>query len=58
VKNLVATIDEDFAQIDQLLRELRNRIARAAESVHVVAEKAARKANNKTSRKRRAVKRR
>lgn len=41
VKNLIATIDEDFAQIDRLLRELRKRIARAAEAVHVAAEAAA-----------------
>ena len=40
VKKLLASVDEDFAQIDKLLRELRNRIARASEAVHVVAEKA------------------
>jgi len=54
VKKLIATVDEDFAQIDHLLRELRTRIARAAEAVHVVAEKAATKA----PRKGRAAKRR
>jgi hypothetical protein len=49
VKNLIATVDDDFAQIDRLLRDLRTRIARAAEAVHVVAEQAAKK---KASRKR------
>ena len=53
MKNLIATVDEDFAQIDLLLRELRNRIARAAETVHVVAEKAIRtQAAQKPKRKR------
>ena len=41
VKQLLATVNENFATIERLLRELRDRIARAAESVHVVAEKAA-----------------
>ena len=41
MKKLLATADENFATIERLLRELRDRIARAAESVHVVAEKAA-----------------
>lgn len=41
MKNLIATIDEDFAEIDRLLRELRQRIARAAEAVHIAAEEAA-----------------
>lgn len=40
VKNLIATVDEDFAEIDRLLKELRKRIARAAEAIHVVAEAA------------------
>ena len=44
VKNLLATVDDDFAEIDRLLKELRKRIARAAEAVHVVAERAAQKA--------------
>lgn len=39
MKSLVATVDEDFAQIDRLLKELRGRIAVAAEAVHVAAEK-------------------
>jgi hypothetical protein len=47
VKNLIATVDEDFARIDHLLRELRNRIARAAEAVHLVAEKSAGKARKR-----------
>lgn len=41
MKKLIATVDDDFAQIDRLLRELRHRIERAAEAVHVVAEKVA-----------------
>jgi hypothetical protein len=41
VKNTIVTVDEDFLEIDRLLRELRSRIARAAEAVHVAAEDAA-----------------
>lgn len=41
MKHLLASVDEDFAEIDRLLRDLRTRIARASEAVHVVAEKAA-----------------
>jgi hypothetical protein len=37
---LLATVDQDFAEIDRLVRELRKRIAVAAEAVHVAAEKA------------------
>jgi hypothetical protein len=55
VKNLIATVDEDFAKIDHLLRELRERIARAAEAVHIVAEKAAHTSSPR-KRRRRAVK--
>ena len=44
VKKLLATVDEDFAEIDRLLRQLRRRIGLAAEAVHVVAERAAQKA--------------
>ena len=42
MQNLLATVGEGFAEIDRLLRELRNRISRAAEAVHVVAENAVR----------------
>jgi len=42
MKKLLATVDEDFAQIDRLVKELRHRIARASEAVYVAAEKAAR----------------
>lgn len=49
VKNLIAAVDEDFAQIDRLLRELRERVSRAAEAVHVVTEKAAKKATEKAA---------
>lgn len=51
VKKLLATVDEDFAQIDRLLRDLRKRIAQAAEAVHVVAEKAAERARRRARRK-------
>ena len=44
VKKLLATVDEDFAEIDRLLRGLRKRLALAAEAVHVVAERTAQKA--------------
>ena len=44
MKNLLATVDDDFAEIDRLLRQLRKRIALAAEAVHVVAERAVQKA--------------
>lgn len=46
MKKLIATIDEDFVQIDHLLKELRHRIASAAEAVHVAAEKAAAQAGS------------
>lgn len=49
VKILIASVDEDFAQIDRLLRELRNRIARAAEAVHLVAEKASKQPRRKAA---------
>jgi hypothetical protein len=52
VKKLIATVDEDFAEIGRLLRELRERIGRAAEAVHVVAENAAKKAARRKPRKR------
>ena len=38
----LATVDEDFAEIDRLLRELRRRVACAAETVRVAAAEAAR----------------
>ncbi|MDE3153633.1 MAG: hypothetical protein KGN76_00935 [Acidobacteriota bacterium] len=42
MNKLLATVDEDFAQIDRLVKELRHRIARASEVVHVAADKVAR----------------
>lgn len=39
-RSSLSTIDEDFGQIDLMLRELRNRIADAAEAVHVAREEA------------------
>lgn len=44
MKKLIATVDEDFAEIDRLLKQLRGRIGRAAEAVHFVVAKAAKKA--------------
>ena len=38
VKRLIATIDNTFEQLDQLLKKMRQQIARAAEFVHVEAE--------------------
>lgn len=38
----LATVDEDFAEIDRLLRELRRRVACAAETVRIAAAEAAR----------------
>jgi hypothetical protein len=38
----LATVDEDFAEIDRLLRELRRRVACAAETVRLAAAEAAR----------------
>lgn len=43
-KNLIATVDEDFAEIDRLLKQLRLRISRAAEAVHALAEEQSRNA--------------
>jgi hypothetical protein len=37
---LHATVDENFAEIDRLVRKLRQRIAVAAEAVYVASEKA------------------
>lgn len=39
--DLIATVDEKFAEIDRLVRDLRKRIALASEAVHVAREKAA-----------------
>ena len=50
MNKLLATVDEDFAQIDRLLKELRNRIARAAEAVHVVAQKVAKQKRQRAAR--------
>ena len=38
----LATVDEDFAEIDRLLRELRRRVACAAETVRIAAAESAR----------------
>jgi hypothetical protein len=40
VRGLVASVDEDFVEINRLLRGLRNRLAVAYEAMHVAAEKA------------------
>ena len=38
-----ATIDDDFAQIEKLLKELRNRIAQTAETVRIASGKSKRR---------------
>lgn len=50
MKALIATVDENFAEIDRLLGELRKRIGRAAEAVHVAAEAAKRRASKSRKR--------
>jgi hypothetical protein len=39
VRKLLATVDEDFEEIDRLVRQLRKRIAVAAETIRIAAEK-------------------